>query len=386
MSPRLFLIAGEPSGDRLGGALMGALKTLAPGVVFGGIGGQSMRAEGVQPPFDIADLSVMGITEVVPRLPMILNRLRVATEAALAHRPDALITIDAPSFSLRVAPRLRRALPGLRVIHYVAPSVWAWRPGRAAKMARSVDHVLALLPFEPPYMTAAGMTCDFVGHPVAGQPASGPVDVAAFRAKHGLGDTPLLLVAPGSRRGEVARMGPLFRETLRCLAATRPDIRPVIPVAETVTSEVAALFPEALLLGAEADAPERRAATAACRAALLTSGTVTLETAAERTPHVAAYKASWLTAAIARRLIGIDTGNLVNLACGWDSGARPVPEFYQEAATPEALSAALRPLLDDTPARAAQIAAADTALLALGRGGEPPAMRAARSVMAALQR
>ncbi|MEM9782919.1 MAG: lipid-A-disaccharide synthase [Pseudomonadota bacterium] len=386
MSPRLFLIAGEPSGDRLGGALMGALKTLDPGIVFGGVGGRTMRAEGLQPLFDIAQLSVMGITEVLPRLPGILARMREATEAAIAFRPDALITIDAPSFTRRVAGRVRRRAPGIRTMHYVAPTVWAWRPGRAARMARAVDHVLALLPFEPPYMTAAGMTCDFVGHPIAGLPVAGAADIAAFRMKHDLGDAPLLLMAPGSRVGEVTRMSAAFRETLGRLQAERPGLRGVVPVAETVSKMVAELFPGVVLVAPDADPAERRAATAACRAALLKSGTVTVETAAQGVPQVAAYRASWLTATIARRLIRIDTANMVNLAYGWDNGERPIPEFYQDEMTPEALSGALRPLLDETPERAAQVAAADGALRALGRGGEAPALRAARSVMVALGR
>ncbi|MEL6481340.1 MAG: lipid-A-disaccharide synthase, partial [Pseudomonadota bacterium] len=308
--PRLFLIAGEPSGDRLGGALLTALRDLAPGLEVAGIGGQAMRAAGLKPIFGIEALSVMGITEVVPKLPTILRLMREAREACLAFRPDALVTIDAPSFGLRVAKGVRAAAPGIRTVHYVAPSVWAWRPGRARKMAAFVDQVLAILPFEPPYMEAEGMRCDFVGHPIAGEPVARDDDVAAFRAAHGV-DGPLLLLAPGSRAGEVRRMGPVFRETLALLRNDTPDLRAVVPVAETVTDAVKGLFPGEILLGAEADAAMRRAATRAATVALVKSGTITLEMAAAGTPQVAAYRTSWLTAAIARRLLRVDTANLV---------------------------------------------------------------------------
>ncbi|MEO0763579.1 MAG: lipid-A-disaccharide synthase, partial [Pseudomonadota bacterium] len=180
---------------------MRALKAEAPEVTFGGIGGLTMTAEGLEPPFDIAELAVMGYAEILPRLFSLMRRLREVTEAAVAFRPDVLITIDSPGFSLRVAKRVRAAAPTVRTVHYVAPSVWAWRPGRAAEMARYIDHVLALLPFEPPYMEAAGMTCDFVGHPVAERPpptgeaiAIDPTRVALFA--HSQGATHADLRAP----------------------------------------------------------------------------------------------------------------------------------------------------------------------------------------------
>ncbi|MEL6337252.1 MAG: lipid-A-disaccharide synthase [Pseudomonadota bacterium] len=382
--PRVFLVAGEPSGDRLGGALMRALRAEAPEVTFGGIGGLTMTAEGLEPPFDIAELAVMGYAEILPRLFGLMRRLREVTEAAVAFRPDVLITIDSPGFSLRVAKRVRAAAPTVRTVHYVAPSVWAWRPGRAAEMARYIDHVLALLPFEPPYMEAAGMTCDFVGHPVAERPPPTGEAIAAFRQDHGIGDRPLLLIAPGSRQGEVKRHSAIFAETFARLKADRPRLTAVVPVAETVAKQVADAFPGALLLEPGVGEAERMAAAAAADAALVKSGTITLEMAAAGTPQVAAYRTAWLSAFIARRLLKIDTANLVNLAVGWDSGARPVPEFYQEDCTPEALTAALAPLVDGAPARAAQVAAAQEALQRLGRGAEPPSRRAARSVLAHL--
>ncbi|MBK0398823.1 lipid-A-disaccharide synthase [Limibaculum sp. M0105] len=383
--PLVYLVTGEPSGDRLGAALMHALKAQRPDVRFAGIGGREMQAAGLVSLFDISELSVMGITEVLPRLPSILRRLREVTDDVLARRPDVLVTVDSPSFSLRVAKRVRAANPAIPTVHYVAPSVWAWRPGRAAKMARHVDHVLALLPFEPPYMEAAGMTCDFVGHPIAERAPVTAADLAAFRQRHGIAaDAPLLLVAPGSRRGEVSRLMPLFVDSVRLLVPAHPGLRIVVPVAETVATEVTAGFGDLapVFVTPEMGEAEKRAAFAAADAALVASGTVTLEMAAGGTPHVAAYKAAPLTAMIVRRLLRIETANLVNLA----SGTRAVPEFYQEAATPEALAAAVSPLLSDTPERAAQLAAADAALSALGRGAEAPSIRAARSVLRVLDR
>jgi lipid-A-disaccharide synthase len=380
--PLIYLLAAEPSGDRLGAALMQALAAEAPGVEIAGIGGREMRAAGLDPLFDIAELSVMGITEVVPRLPAILRRLSRATEDVLARRPGALVTIDAPSFGLRVAARVRARDPAIRTVHYVAPSVWAWRPGRAARMARFVDQVLALLPFEPPWMEAAGMRCDFVGHPVAERPAVAPEEAAAFRAARGIGaEAPLLLVAPGSRRGEVARLAPVFGETAAALAAERQDVALAVPVAETVAEEVTAwaagLAPRPHLVTPEDGEGAKRAAAAAADAALVASGTVALEMAAAGTPHVSTYRTSALTAAIVRRLVRIDTAHIVNLVLG----ERLVPEFLQERCTAGEIAPALAPLLGEGRERAAQVEGFDRALALLGRGGEPPSRRAARAIL-----
>ena len=192
---KAFLVAGEASGDRLGGALMAGLRALAA-PHFAGIGGPMMQAQGLQSLFPMDDLSVMGLAEVLPRYLHLRRRLRETVAAVLDAAPDVLITIDSPDFCLRVARQVRSINPAIRTVHYVAPSVWAWRAGRAAKMARHVDQVLALLPFEPPLMEAAGMECDFVGHPVVAEPHPDAGEVAAFRARHGLGDAPLCWCCP----------------------------------------------------------------------------------------------------------------------------------------------------------------------------------------------
>ncbi|MFT5343988.1 MAG: lipid-A-disaccharide synthase, partial [Paracoccaceae bacterium] len=193
----VFVIAGEPSGDRLGGALMQGLHDLRSGITFEGVGGPMMMAQGLDSLFPMDELSIMGLAEVLPKYRHLKRRIAQTAAAVIAARPDVLITIDSPDFCLRVA-KLVKAASDIRTVHYVAPTVWAWRPGRAVKMARVVDHVLALFPFEPPLMQAAGMDCDFVGHPVVAEPLATDAEIAAFRAAYDLGDAPVLLTLPGS--------------------------------------------------------------------------------------------------------------------------------------------------------------------------------------------
>jgi lipid-A-disaccharide synthase len=372
---KLFLIAGEPSGDRLGAALMAGLKALVPAVRFEGIGGPLMEAEGLQSLFPMEELSVMGIAEVLPKYFPLKRRIREAGEAALASGADALVTIDSPDFCLRVAAIVTDARPSFRTIHYVAPSVWAWRPGRAAKMARVIDHVLALLPFEPPYMTAAGMTCDFVGHPVVAEPLASPADVTAMKTRIGW---PILLALPGSRRGEVTRLSPVFAEVVRQLQVRHPKLRVLLPTVPGVADLVQELTagwsvrPEIIL-----DAGQKRAAFGAADVALAASGTVSLELAANGCPMVIAYDMHPLTLWLMRRAALVDTVTLVNLV----SETRVVPEFIGPDCRAEAIVPALDALLHDS---GAQRAAMDVTMERLGRGGEPPGLRAARSVLQAL--
>lgn len=388
---RLFLIAGEPSGDLLGAALLAGLRQLDPDLAVEGVGGAAMAAEGLASRFPMEELSVMGIAEVLPRLPNLLRRISETADAVVAARPDALVTIDSPDFALRVARRARKRLPDLRVIHYVAPSVWAWRPGRAAKMAEVVDHVLALLPFEPPYMTAAGMTCDFVGHPAATLPQASGAEVAALRAELAIApDQPVLALLPGSRRGEVTRLAPVFAEVARRLRAASPELavivpagRGVVPLLDETLKPDEAGWPHVMDprgLDAATWEARKRAAFAMADAALAASGTVSLELAAAGTPMVIGYDANRLTAWVAKRLVTVDTATLVNLV----TGTRAVPEFLFEDCTPALIRPAVEALLTDPAAAAAQVAAGDEAMRLLGRGGEPPGLRAARSVLAHL--
>ena len=367
---KLFLIAGEPSGDRLGAALMAGLKSLSPGMEFAGIGGPLMMAEGMASLFPMEELSVMGLVEILPRYFDLMARIRQTAEAALASVAAALITIDSPDFCLRVAKIVKAARPRMRTIHYVAPSVWAWRPGRAVKMARVIDHVLALLPFEPPFMTEAGMTCDFVGHPVVAEPLASAAEKSAFA-----GQGPLLLTLPGSRRSEVDRMVPLFGEVLVRLKAAQPDLRVVLPTVAHVADRVRALsvnWPVAPKI--IEDVALKRGAFAAADAALAASGTVSLELAANDCPMVIAYDANRLTFWLARRLARVDTVTLVNLV----SETRAVPEFLGPKATADAIAPAVAALLAGDRA---QTEAMRLTMERLGRGGIPPGLRAARSVL-----
>ncbi len=372
---RLFLLAGEPSGDRLGAALMAGLKTLHPDVEFHGIGGPLMQAEGLEGLFPMEELAVMGIAEVLPKYFHLKRRIREAAEAALACQPAAVITIDSPDFSFRVAKLVKEARPGLRTIHYVAPSVWAWRPGRAAKMARYIDHVLALLPFEPPYMTAAGMSCDFVGHPVVAEPLASPEEAAAMHAE---GTSPLLLALPGSRRSEVTRLAPVFGAVVARLVASHPGLRVALPtvrgVADLVRDLTAgwAVRPEIIT-----DPARKRTAFAAADLALAASGTVSLELAANHCPMVIAYDMSPLSMWLMRRMALIDTVTLVNLV----SETRIIPEFLGKECRPERIAPALEAVLAEPMTQAH---AMELTMKRLGQGAEPPGLRAAKSVLSVL--
>ncbi len=370
---KLFLIAGEPSGDRLGAALMAGLRSLVPGVTFHGVGGPLMAAQGLASRFPMEELSVMGIAEVLPKYFALKRRIAECAAATLDLQPAALITIDSPDFCLRVARIVKAAQPGLRTIHYVAPSVWAWRPGRAARMARVIDHVLALLPFEPPYMTAAGMTCDFVGHPVVAEPLASDAEKAAFA-----GEGPLILALPGSRRGEVTRIAPVIGQVLGAVKAAHPSARVVLPTVRGVAGlvrELAADWPIPPQIVQEAGA--KRGAFAAADVALAASGTVSLELAANRCPMVITYDLHPLTRWLMQRASLIDTYTLVNLV----SETRVVPEFIGKDCRADLIAPALLDLLADGTA---QEAAMWTTMERLGWGDEPPGLRAARSVLSAL--
>ncbi len=382
---RVFLIAGEPSGDRLGGALMAGLKQLCPDVVFDGVGGPQMQAQGLASRFEMDELSVMGIAEVLPRYRHLKRRISECARAVIETKPDVLITIDSPDFCLRVARQVKAA-SAIRTVHYVAPTVWAWRPGRAVKMARMIDQVLALFPFEPPLMQAAGMDCDFVGHPVVAEPIAIDEEVAAFRAAFGLQGTRLALVLPGSRRSEVSRLSPVFGQALARLAQSHPDLRIVVPAAAPVADLVSARLGDwpanTVVIDPRKHAPDlaqsyKRAAFREAEAALAASGTVSLELAAARTPMVVAYTFSWLTWQIVSRMAMVDTVTLVNLV----SDTRVVPECLGPECRSDRIAAALDQVLADPTAQAE---AMRVTMQRLGQGGEAPGLRAARAVLARL--
>jgi lipid-A-disaccharide synthase len=366
---RVFLIAGEASGDKLGAALMAGLKTLRPDVTFDGVGGPLMQAEGLVSRFPMDELSVMGLAEILPKYRALKRRIAQMAEAVVQTQPDVLITIDSPDFCLRVA-KLVKARSRIRTVHYVAPTVWAWRPKRAGHMAHHIDHVLALFPFEPPLMQAAGMACDFVGHPVVTDLVATAEEAAA------LGDGTVVLVLPGSRKGEVTRLAPRFGQAVARIAAEVPDARFVIPTTANVHDLVLAQVadwpvPVTVLPPASPDKPAwfRRADVA-----LAASGTVSLELAANGTPMVIAYDMAWLSRIIISRMLLVDTVTLVNLV----SDTRTVPEFIGKACQPGPIAEAVLAVLANPTA---QHAAMDVTMDRLGRGGEAPGLRAARAVL-----
>ena len=391
MTLRLFLVAGEPSGDRLGAALMAGLKALAGGPIeFRGIGGPMMQAEGLETLFPMEELSVIGLTDIVANYRRLARRVTDTAGAVVAMKPDALITIDIPEFSLRVAAKVKARVPRQTTVHYVAPTVWAWRAKRARKMARSIDHVLALLPFEPAYMQAEGMTCDFVGHPVVTEPQATADEIAAFRDKHGLAEgQTAILVLPGSRRSEVERLAPVFGAALRPVLARHARARVIVPAAPAVAGivpEKTRTWPAPPIIldprgvDAGAFAAEKRAAFAVADVALAASGTVSLELAASQTPMVIAYDMSWLSRRLVSAMLRVETVTLVNLV----SDSRAVPEFIGPACRPAPVAAALGRLLGDAATRQDQLDAMALTMQRLGRGGEAPGLRAARSVLSVI--
>ncbi len=381
---RVFLIAGEPSGDNLGAALMAGLKALVPEVTFDGVGGPRMEAEGLRSRFPMDELSVMGIAEVLPRYRHLMRRIKETAAAVVETRPDVFVTIDSPDFVFRVAERVKAA-SRVRIVHYVAPTVWAWRPGRARKVARFLDQLLTLFPFEPRYFQAVGLRADFVGHPVVAEPVASEAEAAAFRARAGIGDAPLLLVLPGSRRGEVARLAGPFGETVAAMVRARPDLRVAVPAAAPVADMVREAVsgwkgaPVVILPAEDQGGSAKRAAFRAADAALAASGTVSLELAASGTPMVIAYDMAWLSRQIIGRMLLVDTVTLVNLV----SETRAVPEFLGPRCRADLIAPALLGLLDGPGAQGEALA---LTMARLGRGGEAPGLRAARAVLDGLGR
>ena len=382
---RIFLVAGEHSGDALGARLMMALSALRPGgVSLSGVGGPRMEAGGLTSLFPMSDIAVMGPAAIIEHLPQLLRRIRETASAAVEASPDVVVIIDAPEFTHRVARRIRKERPDLPIVNYVSPSVWAWRSWRAARMRAYVDEVLALLPFEPEvHARLGGPPCTYVGHPlIERRHWIDALDPQGLKDRLGLSDSrPLLLVLPGSRRSEIVRLWGPFTATLRALRATGHSLDVIVPtvgnVRELVAERVKQWPFQTHVLDDEAD---KFRAFKLARAALAASGTVTLELALARCPMVVAYRVERL-ALLFRRLVKPPHFALANLVLG----ARAFPELMQEDCVPEKLAPALASLLGDTPERDAQIAALARVPEALSTG-TPPAIAAAMRVLAHAER
>jgi lipid-A-disaccharide synthase len=377
---KICLIATEESGDRLGANLMKVLRQRLGGAVrFEGVGGQAMAREGLASLFPIEQLSIMGFAAVAKQLPMILRRIRETAAAVTAASPDVLVIIDSPDFTHRVARRVRASDPAIPIIDYVSPSVWAWRPGRARAMRGYVDHVLALLPFEPEaYRRLRGPPCSYVGHPLTEQ--IGVLRPGVEEQKRRDQQPPVLLVLPGSRGSEIRHHMAVFGETLGLLDVPFEPILPTMPHLQDAVREGVKSWPvePRIIIGEK----EKRAAFRIAQAAFVKSGTATLELALAGVPMVAAYKAGAVETWIAKRVIRVSSVILANLVIG----ENVVPEFIQQDCTPARLAPALRDILSDAPARRRQLAGFAKIDAIMSTGNQPPSARAADIVLAMLRK
>ena len=342
MTLKVYLIAGEPSGDLLGARVMRALKKTDSQVQIFGVGGESMQAEGLQSLFDIKDLAVMGLFEVLPKLPKILKHFHEIQDHINQVKPDIIMTIDAYSFSARVHKMLKKNGCSVPHVHLVAPQVWAWNKNRAKKIGRFMDHLFCLLPNEPAYFEPHGMPTTFVGHPVI-EGGADKGDATSFRKNHAISsDKRILCLLPGSRSNEIKYLLKDFMAVADNLYATNPDLFIVIPTVETVRQKIESLTfdwktPHIIVTGEK----ERYDAFAAASAAVAASGTVSLELAMAHVPHLIAYKMNPITAALARRVLKIKYVNLLNLL----QDQAIIPELLQENCTVAKITATARDLL-----------------------------------------
>ena len=380
---RIFLIATEESGDRLGAALMKVLRQrLGDAVLFEGVGGRAMAREGLATLFPIEELGIVGLAAVVKQLPKILRLIRQTAEAALAAAPDVLVIIDSPDFTHRVARRVRARDSTIPIVDYVSPSVWAWRSGRARAMRRYVDHVLALLPFEPQeYRRLHGPPCSYVGHPLIEQ--IGTLRPNVDEQKRRTEAPPVLLVLPGSRRSEIRHHMAVFGETLGRLRDEGVAFELILPTMPHLMEAVSEGLKDwkvapRVVVGEQ----EKRAAFRIAHAALAKSGTVTLELALAGLPMVTAYRTGAVEAWIVLRAINVKSVILANLVVG----ENVVPEFLQQDCTPDKLAPALREVLDDSPLRRRQVEAFAGIDRIMTTGDQPPGVRAADIVLATLRK
>jgi lipid-A-disaccharide synthase len=380
---KIFLIATEESGDRLGANLMKVLRQrLGDAVRFEGVGGRSMAREGLVSLFPIEELSIIGLAAVVKQLPKIVGLVKETAIVAAESSPDILVIIDSPDFTHRVARRVRARAPSIPIVDYVSPTVWAWRPGRARAMLSYVDHVLALLPFEPEaYQRLRGPPCSYVGHPLTEQLAS--LRPNADEAKRRADQPPVLLVLPGSRRSEIRHHMAVFGAAIARLQEQGTAFELMLPTMPHLQEPVLEALkgwqvqPQVVI-----GEPEKRAAFRIAHAALAKSGTVTLELALARVPMVTAYRTGSAEAWILRRAIKVNSVILANLVIG----ENVVPEFLQEDCTPEKLSQALHEVIGDTALRQKQLEGFAKIDAIMSTGNQSPSARAADIVLATMRK
>ncbi len=371
---KVYLIAGEPSGDLLGSRLMRAITAKYPGTTFFGVGGETMQNEGLNSLFDISELAVMGFFEVVPSIPHILKRIRQTVQDIERVRPDVVVTIDSWSFSVRIHKALRKKKLGIPQVHYVAPQVWAWKKKRARTMYKYIDRLLTLFPYEPKYFTPYHLKADFVGHPVIESPViySSQSD---FRARFNISDNQkVMALLPGSRKNEVSRLLPVFLSAAQKFYQHNPEYVFVIPTVHTVENKVKQMVKNSslplIIVSTEAD---RHDAFKASEVAVAASGTVALELAMIDIPHLIAYKVSPLTAFLARHLLKIEFVNLSNILLGREI----VPELLQENCTEDKILYYISEFLKKGDLYERQMAGFQKVKEILGLGEQTPSANAA---------
>ena len=379
----VFIVAGEVSGDRLGGPLMAALKERTGGRIrFAGIGGPEMTARGLESLFPLEMTAIMGFGGIISQLPAYLERIRKTADAAVAVRPGIMVIIDSPDFTHRVAKRVRAAAPDIPIIDYVSPSVWAWRPWRAKSMRHYIDHVLALLPFEPDAMKKlGGPPCSFVGHPISERVGLLRPSIADQSRRT---EKPhVVMLMPGSRKGELQRMLGIFERAAARIAQGDPAVEFVLPAvaahAEHLTRQVATWPVPVRVVAEQAD---KDAAFRSARAALVKSGTGTLELAVAGIPMVVAYRVGYVEGALAYPFINVSSIILANLVLG----ENVIPQFVQSNATPAKLAAATLDIIRDGPARQRQIEAFKRLDDIMEIGRARPSERAADIVLAEIRK
>lgn len=375
---KIYLIAGEPSGDALGGRLMSAMKKKTDGnIEFFGLGGENMESEGLKSIFDISELSIMGIAEVIPSIPRVLKRIKQTVDDILRIRPDVVVTIDSWSFACRVQEKLRAKKINIPQIHYVAPQVWAWKKKRAKTMHKYVDCLLTLLPYEAKYFIPHGLKTVFVGHPVIESPiAKGNKE--NFRKKYNISkDKKIICILPGSRHNEVATLLPIFLDSAQKLYENHPDLLFVIPTVRTVEKRVKKITADSdlpiLLVESGVD---RHNAMCAAESAIAASGTVALELAIANVPHIIGYRVSALTAFIAKHLMHIKFVNLSNILLNREI----VPELLQKDCNTENIVKYTELFLQKGDFYQQQLSGFNDVRKALGFGKQTPSEKAADAI------
>lgn len=377
----IYVVAGEASGDLLGGRLLKTLHEKLDGKVqFLGVGGDTMQEAGLKSLFPMTDLSVMGFTEVLPKLPLLMRRLKEAEQHIRIQRPDALITIDAPGFNFRLAKKLQKH--PFPIIHYVAPSVWAYHKHRAKKCAEFLDHLLTLLPFEPSYFTEHNLSTTFVGHSIL-ESGADQADGEKFRLKHKIDATIQLIgILPGSRIMEISRLAPIFAKSFEKLSYFYPQAKAVIPCLPHLVPQMKQIFRRELGMLYDQvifvkDVSQKYDAMAACNVAMAASGTVTLELALAKVPMVVAYRLNPMTAFLAKRVLTLNYVTLVNIL----QDKEIIPEFLQENCTPDNIALAVESLLKNPKKALQQLEQTEISLKMLRVEDINPSEKAADTIL-----